>query len=67
MYIVYILPAKWIRQAGRNGTRDEHKHIDRTYYVKQICLYFLKEHLISIQFFEKYTLVLGPCFKVNVY
>ena len=65
MCIVYILPAKWIRQAGRNGTRDEH-NIDRTY-VKQICSYLLKEHLISIQFFEKYTLVLGTCFKVNVY
>ena len=30
---VYMLPAKWIRQADpfrrRNGTRDEHKHLDR--------------------------------------
>ena len=34
----------------RNGTIDEHKHLDRIY-GKQICSYFLKEHLISVRFF----------------
>ena len=38
-----ISPARW------NGTRDEHKHLDRVY-AKQICSCFLKERLISLQF-----------------
>ena len=29
----------------RNGTRDEHKHLDQIF-EKKICSYFLKEHLI---------------------
>ena len=51
-----MLPAKWIRQANpfrlaqisparRNGTGNENKHLDRIY-EKEICTYFLKEHLI---------------------
>ena len=32
----------------RNGTRDEHKHLDWIC-EKQICSYFLKEHLISFK------------------
>ena len=55
---ISMLPAKWIRQtdpfrltqispAQRNGTRDEHKHLDRVY-EKQICSCFLKAHLISV-------------------
>ena len=62
--------AKWIRlQADpdpfclansyrQNGTRDEHKHLNRKY-EKQICSYFLNKHLISLQLFSKYTLVSG--------
>ena len=53
-----MLPAKWIRQADsfclaqisparRNGIRDEHKHLDRSY-EKQICLYFFMEYLDRI-------------------
>ena len=34
---------------------------------KYICSYFLKEPLISLEFFLKCTLVSGPCLKVNVY
>ena len=33
--------------------------------IRQICLYFLKQHFISLQFFKKCSLVSGPCFKVN--
>ena len=35
---------------GGKGIRDEHKNLDRMY-EKQICLYILKEHLASLQFF----------------
>ena len=40
----------WPEYQGRNGTRDENKHLDRTY-ENQIYSYFLKQHLISLQFF----------------
>ena len=40
----------WPKSHRRNGTRDEHKHLDQIY-ERQICTYFLKEHLIFLQFF----------------
>ena len=39
-----------VSPARRNGTRDEHKYLDQIY-EKQICSYFIKEQLISLQFF----------------
>ena len=40
----------WPKSHRRNGTRDEHKQLDQIH-EKQICSYFLKEHLIFLQFF----------------
>ena len=51
---LYMLPADpfdWPKShRRRNGTRDEHKHLDQIY-EKQMCSYSLKEHLISLKFF----------------
>ena len=41
------ISVNWPKSYMRNGTRDEHKHLDRKY-EQQICLYFLKKHLISL-------------------
>ena len=61
-YVLCMLPAKWSRQTDplrlvhpksqrRNGTRDEHKHLDRIHRSKYVHI-SLKQHLISIQSFK---------------
>ena len=57
---MYMLPPEWIFQPDPFGLAqispaewnhgDEHKHLDQIY-EKQICSYFLKEHLMFLQFF----------------
>ena len=42
----------WPKNHRRNGTRDEHKHLDKIH-EQQICPLFLMEHLISLQFKKK--------------
>ena len=49
------ISAEFVPAGPPNGSRDEHKHLDRLY-EKLTCLYFHYKHIISLQLF-KYALL----------